>query len=129
MFWLIFIWVLLVENVSVLIGVIKSAQGTGQCALYGLSGRLLIDPRWPAYRRGAFKTGPTVKSSVQFSILNNWKQGLRSYVKGGDAKTRPPKTFICSKSKVLYRINNIFWQHQCILELIQNTLFMDVEKK
>ena len=29
-------------------------------------------------------------------------------VKGGDAKTRPPKTCICSKSKVLYRINNSF---------------------
>ena len=29
-------------------------------------------------------------------------------IKGGDAKTRPPKTFICSKSKELYRNNNIF---------------------
>ena len=75
------IWVLLVENVSVLIGVIKSAQETGQCALHGLARWLRMDPRWPAHRRGAFKTGLTAKSSVQFSILNYWKQGLRSLVR------------------------------------------------
>ena len=44
-------------------------------------------------------------------------QDFSPLIKGGDAKTRPPKTFICSKFKVLYLINNIFWQHQRIVEI------------
>ena len=71
-------WVLSAGNVSVLYWVIKSAQATGQCGWQGFVGCLQIDPRWPAYRRGAYATCLTAKSSVQFSILKYWKQGSRS---------------------------------------------------
>ena len=55
-------------------------------------------------------------------------------IKGGDAKTRPPKTFICSISKVHYRINNFFFVHIMILskynfEWIQNIRFKGIENK
>ena len=39
-------------------------------------------------------------------------------IKARDAKTRPPKTFICFKSKVLYKRKKIFsWQHQCVVKI------------
>ena len=48
-------------------------------------------------------------------------------------KTRPHETLTNAYSKVLYRINNIFLTTSAycgptFFELIQNTLFMDVEK-
>ena len=67
--------------------------------------------RHPDYWHLESWTGPAQ------AFIKHTQRAVLQTLKGGDAKTRPPKTFICSKSKVSNRINNIFLTTSAYLKI------------